>query len=195
MEDRTGPCASWAAGDALMKAYHDHRWCVPVHDDRELFAMLVLEGMQAGLSWRTVIHREEALRRAFDYFDIAAVAACDDAAAEALMTAPGVIHNRGKIRSAISNARAVQTLCAQGEFASFNDYIWHFTDGRRIVHHPQRLEEVPAQNELSRAVSRDMKRRGFSFVGPVIIYSYLQGVGVIDDHLDGCAFKNLSTES
>jgi len=182
-------CRSWAADDPLMLAYHDERWCRPCHDDRELFAMLCLEGQQAGLSWSTIIHKEAAIRRAFDDFDIDTVAGYTEEKAEALMQEPGIIHNRAKIRSAIKNANAILRLKDTGEFASFSEYVWHFTDGKQIIRHVKSLDEIPAQNELSERVSKDLKKRGFSFVGPVIIYSYLQGIGVIDDHLDGCPCK------
>ena len=182
-------CSAWAKGDPLMLTYHDKRWCRPCHDDQELYAMLCLEGQQAGLSWRTIIHKEAALREAFADFRIEAVAAFDSKKVEELLQNPRIIRSRAKINAAITNARAIQKLIASGEFASFDAYVWHFTQGRQIIHRLQKLAEMPAQNELSETVSRDMKKRGFSFVGPVIIYSYLQGVGVIDDHLEGCPCK------
>ena len=189
MSNRGEECRSWAKDDPLMLAYHDHRWCRPCRDDRELFAMLCLEGQQAGLSWSTIIHKEAAIRRAFDDFDIETVAGYTDEQVEALMQNPDIIRNRAKIRSAIKNANAILKLRESGEYATFSDYIWHFTDGKQIIHQLRGFEEMPARSELSERVSRDMKKRGFSFVGPVIIYSYLQGIGVIDDHLVGCPCK------
>jgi len=189
MSHKDNACSSWAVGDPLMLAYHDERWCRPCREDRELFAMLCLEGQQAGLSWSTIIHKEEAIRRAFDEFDIETVAAYTEEKVEELMQTPGIIHNRAKIRSAVKNAQAVLRLVESGEFASFSDYVWHFTKGKQIIHPLKSFEDMPAQDELSQRVSRDMKKRGFSFVGPVIVYSFLQGVGVIDDHLVGCPCK------
>ena len=182
-------CRAWAEGDDLMMDYHDDRWCVPVHDDNELFAMLCLEGQQAGLSWSTIIHKEAAYRRAFSDFDIKIVARYTDQQADLLMNNSDLIRNRLKINSIIKNANAILKMTGSGEYTSFDEYIWHFTGGKRIVHHFDRLDQVPSQDGLSVKVSRDLKKRGFSFVGPVIIYSYLQGIGVIDDHLDSCPCK------
>jgi DNA-3-methyladenine glycosylase I len=182
-------CCNWAKNDPLMLDYHDNRWCQPCHDDTELFAMLCLEGQQAGLSWLTIIHKEAAIRKAFDGFDINTVARYDDQKTEELMQNPEVIRSRAKIKAAVHNAKAVQEIVCSGEFRSFDDYVWHFTGGKQIVHHLKHLSEMPAQDELSETVSTDMKKRGFNFVGPVICYSFLQGVGVIDDHLDGCPCK------
>jgi DNA-3-methyladenine glycosylase I len=184
-------CRAWAEGDDLMMDYHDKRWCVPVHDDNELFAMLCLEGQQAGLSWSTIIHKEASYRMAFSNFDIEAVARYTDQQLEALMSNSQLVRNRLKIGSVIKNANAIIRIKKSGEYSSFDEYIWHFTDGKRIVHHYNRLDQVPSQNDLSVKVSRDLKKRGFSFVGPVIIYSYLQGIGVIDDHLDNCPYKKM----
>lgn len=182
-------CRAWAEGDDLMMDYHDDRWCVPVHDDNELFAMLCLEGQQAGLSWSTIIHKEAAYRKAFSDFDIKIVARYTDQQADLLMNNSDLIRNRLKINSIIKNANAILKMTGSGEYTSFDEYIWHFTSGKRIVHHFDRLDQVPSQDDLSVKVSRDLKKRGFSFVGPVIIYSYLQGIGVIDDHLDSCPCK------
>jgi len=182
-------CRSWAVGDPLMLDYHDHRWCRPCHDDRELFAMLCLEGQQAGLSWATIIHKEAAIRQAFDEFDIRTVAGYTDEKVEELMQNPSIIRNRAKIRSAVKNANAILRIKETGDFDSFAEYVWHFTEGKQIIHKLKTFSEMPAQDELSQRVSKDMKKRGFSFVGPVIIYSYLQGIGVIDDHLIGCPCK------
>lgn len=182
-------CRAWASSDPLMMAYHDRRWCRPVHDDRELFAMLCLEGMQAGLSWLTIIRKEAAIREAFCGFDIDKVAAFDEEKIMDLLRNPDIIRSRKKIEAVITNARAVQRIAASGEFVTFDDYVWHFTSGRRIIHRLTDPSDTPAKDELSERVSKDMKKRGFKFVGPVICYSYLQGVGVIDDHLDDCPCK------
>ena len=149
--------------------------------------MLILEGAQAGLSWSTIIDREENYRKAFDGFDPRIVAAYDDQKIEELMQDKGIIRNRRKIEAAVSNARAF--LKIREEFGSFDRYIWSFTNGEVIDHHLQSLEDMPATSELSERVSRDLKKRGFRFVGPTIIYSYLQGIGIYNDHLEGCDFR------
>lgn len=170
-----------------MIAYHDTRWCKPEHRDRELFAMLILEGMQAGVSWGLILNKEAAFRKAFDGFDPELVAAYDETKVEELMQNAGIIRNRNKIRAAITNAQAF--LKVQKEFGSFDRYIWSFTDGNVIDHHLTSGQEMPAKNALSEQVSADLKRRGFRFVGPVIVYSYLQGIGVINDHCEDCSFR------
>lgn len=149
--------------------------------------MLCLEGMQAGLSWAIVLKKEPAIRAAFDGFDLEAVAAYDGRKIEALMRNEAIIRNRRKIEATIGNAR--EFLEVERQEGSFDRYIWGFTDGAVVMHHPRQVEDVPAESELSRTVSRDLKRRGFRFVGSVIIYSYLQAIGVVNDHLDGCIFK------
>lgn len=168
-------------------AYHDFRWCKPEHRDRELFAMLVLEGMQAGVSWNLILNKEENFRKAFDGFDPKIVAAYDDAKTEALMQDPGIIRNRRKVEAAVTNARAF--LKVQKEFGSFDKYIWGFTDGKVIDHHLLDVKDMPAKDALSERVSADLKKRGFKFVGPTIIYSYLQGIGIINDHWEYCDFR------
>ncbi len=169
--------------------YHDHRWCRVVHDDQEQFAMLCLEGMQAGLSWSIILKREKEIRRAFDQFDLNRILAYDEAKIAELKQNPNIIRHELKIRAVIKNAAAFRAV--QEEFGSFDRYIWSFTDGQVIMHHPHHMEELPAENELSQRISRDLKKRGFSFVGPVIIYSYLQAIGIINDHLEGCPQKYL----
>jgi len=183
-------CGSWAQNDPLAKLYHDKRWCVPVHDDRELFAMLCLEGQQAGLSWTTILRKEAAIRHAFDEFDIETVASYDEAKVESLMNNPQIIRNRAKIRSATQNANAILKMLGEDEFLSFDAYVWHFTEGKQIDHCLKTESDTPAENDLSKLVSKDMKKRGFRFVGPVIVYSFLQGVGVFNDHLMDCPCRN-----
>ena len=182
-ENRCG----WELSSEKMKAYHDHRWCKPEHNDQELFAMLILEGAQAGLSWSTIIDREENYRKAFDGFDPVIVAAYDDQKIEELMQDKGIIRNRRKIEAAVSNAQAF--LKIQEEFGSFDRYIWSFTNGEVIDHHLKSFEDMPATSELSERVSNDLKKHGFRFVGPTIIYSYLQGIGIYNDHLEGCDYR------
>jgi DNA-3-methyladenine glycosylase I len=186
MSDADNRC-SWGYRIPEETAYHDHRWCRPVHDDRELFAMLCLEGKQAGLSWALILKRETALRRAFDGFDPEINARYDEEKLLALRENPAVIRNRAKIRAVSTNAAAF--LRVQREEGSFDRYIWGFTGGKVIVHHPETMADIPARSELSERVSRDLQKRGFHFVGPVIIYSYLQAIGVINDHLESCPFK------
>ena len=167
--------------------YHDTRWCKPEHQDQELFAMLILEGMQAGVSWTLILKKEDAFRRDFDNFDPIKVASYDEEKVEELMQDADIIRNRRKIESAITNAQAF--LRVQEEWGTFDHYIWHFTDGKVIDHRIERAEDIPTRDELSEKVSKDLKKRGFKFVGPVIIYSYLQGIGVINDHSVNCDFR------
>ncbi|MCM1125175.1 MAG: DNA-3-methyladenine glycosylase I [Lachnospiraceae bacterium] len=167
--------------------YHDTRWCKPEHRDKEQYAMLVLEGMQAGVSWNLILDKEENFRKAFDGFDPEIVASYDEAKVEELMQDKGIIRNRNKIRAAITNAQAF--LKVQKEFGSFDKYIWGFTDGRVIDHHLMDEKDMPAKDELSERVSRDLKKRGFKFAGPTIIYSYLQGIGIINDHMEYCEYR------
>ena len=171
----------------MFLAYHDTRWCKPEHRDQELFAMLVLEGMQAGVSWNLILNKEDNFRRAFDGFDPAIVAAYGDDKLEELMQDAGIIRNRQKLRSAIHNAHAF--LKVQKEFGSFDAYIWSFTDGKVIDHHLLDGADMPAKDELSERVSKDLKKRGFKFVGPTTVYSYLQGIGVINDHWEYCDYR------
>ncbi len=167
--------------------YHDTRWCKPEHRDQELYAMLVLEGMQAGVSWNLILNKEDHFRKAFNGFDPKIVAAYDDGKIEELMGDSGIIRNRNKIKAAVINARAF--LKVQEEFGSFDKYIWGFTDGEIIDHHLSDEKDMPAKNELSEQISKDLKKRGFKFVGATIIYSYLQGIGMINDHCEYCEYR------
>lgn len=174
----------WSGADPIYVAYHDEEWGVPLHDDRRLFEMLVLEGAQAGLSWLTILKRREGYRRAFDRFDPRKVAryGADDVAR--LLADDGVIRNRLKIRSAVTNARAF--LKVQEEFGSFDRYVWRFVDGRPVQNAWTTLEELPARTALSDAMSQDLKARGFSFVGSTICYAHMQATGMVNDHLVDC---------
>jgi len=174
----------WVNEDPLYIRYHDEEWGRPVRDDRKLFEMLILEGAQAGLSWYTVLKKRQHYLDAFDHFDVATVAAYDDAKVEALLANEGIIRNRLKIRSAISNARAFINI--QSEFGSFSDYIWRFVDGKPIMNQWLTLREVPASTALSDAISKDLKKRGFNFVGSTIIYAYMQATGLVNDHVTTC---------
>lgn len=175
---------SWAGNDPDYIAYHDTEWGVPVHDDPSLFEFLVLEGAQAGLSWQTILRKRENYRRAFADFDPAIVAAYDADKIEELLADSGLVRNRLKINSAVRNARAF--LSIQDEFGSFDHYIWGFVGGRPIVNRWESLRQVPAETAESRTISRDLKIRGFNFVGPTIIYAYMQAVGLVNDHLVSC---------
>lgn len=174
----------WAGTDPLYVAYHDEEWGVPAHDDRTLFEFLILEGAQAGLSWSTILKKRDNYRRAFDGFDPAAVAAYDEARIAALLADPGIVRNRLKVRATVRNAQ--NYLRVQQEFGRFDTYVWGFVGGRPIVNHWQSLREVPAETAESRALSQDLQRRGFTFVGPTIIYAYMQAVGMVNDHLVRC---------
>ncbi len=174
----------WAGSDPLMVAYHDGEWGVPVHDDRVLFEFLVLEGAQAGLSWSTILRKRDAYRRAFDRFDPAKVARYDKRKVAALLADAGIVRNRAKIESAIKNARAF--LDVQAEFGSFDAYQWRFVDGRPLQGKRRTIADIPARSPESDAMSADLKKRGFSFVGSTIIYAHMQAVGMVNDHVAGC---------
>ena len=174
----------WAGTDPLYLSYHDTEWGVPVHDDGRLYEFLVLEGAQAGLSWLTILRRRENYRKAFSGFDPAKVARYDRRRVERLLQNKGIIRNRLKVESAITNARAF--LKIQDEFGSFDAYQWRFVEGRPIVNHRRTLARIPAHTRISDAFSRDLKQRGFSFVGSTIIYAHMQAVGMVNDHLVSC---------
>lgn len=176
-----------AGNDPLYIAYHDTEWGKPLHGDRPLFEMLSLEGMQAGLSWITVLRKRAALRAAFAGFDIPTVAAFGDGDIARCMGDPGIIRNRRKITSVIGNARCV--LDIQREWGSFDAFIWHYTDGVPLVRHPATMADVPAATPLSDRISADLRARGFTFVGSVIVYSFMQAVGMVNDHLAACDFR------
>jgi len=176
-------CA-WAGNDPLYQIYHDTEWGVPLHDDRLLFEFLVLEGAQAGLSWITILRKREAYRQAFAAFDPPQVASFNDAKIAELLANPGIVRNRLKIASAIANARAF--LAVQEQFGSFDAYLWRFVEGRPLQNMWARIAEVPAKTELSDTLSRDLKRRGFNFVGSTICYAFMQAVGMVNDHTTDC---------
>lgn len=174
----------WAGSDPLYMDYHDREWGVPVHDDRLLFEFLVLEGAQAGLSWLTILKKRENYRKAFDDFLPGVVAEYDDKKVDELLKNPGIVRNRLKIISAIKNARAC--LKVQQEFGSFDAYMWSFVNRTTIQNSWKTHEEIPAQTKESLELSKDMKKRGFSFVGPTIIYAHMQAVGMVNDHTVDC---------
>lgn len=176
-------CA-WAYRDPLEEAYHDQEWGRPLHDDQKIFEFLVLETMQAGLSWTTILKRREAMRQAFDGFAVASLAQYDAAKEEALLQNPAIIRHRLKIASLRKNAQAFQGV--QEEFGSFDAYIWAYVDGKPQVGAWQSMEEVPLVTDLAKEVSKDLKKRGFTFVGPTIVQSFLQAIGLLNDHLVTC---------
>ncbi len=167
-----------------MVAYHDTEWGVPVHDDRKHFEFLILEGAQAGLSWSTILNKRDGYRKAFAGFDPAKVAAFSAARVEKLLADPSIVRNRLKVESAVTNARAFLDL--QDEAGSFDAWLWGHVDGTPVVNRWRRLDELPAETSLSQEVSKALKKRGFRFVGPTIVYAHLQAVGVVNDHLVSC---------
>jgi DNA-3-methyladenine glycosylase I len=182
--DALKPRCDWPLGDPLMLRYHDEEWGVPVHDDRQHFEFLILEGAQAGLSWRTVLNKRAAYREAFANFDPRQVARFDVRKVNALLRNDGIIRNRLKVESAVSNARAF--LAVQKEFGSFDKYVWQFVGGRPVVNRWTMLREIPARTTESDALSADLKQRGFRFVGSTIVYAHMQATGMVNDHLIGC---------
>jgi len=177
-------CAWGDTPDPAYRAYHDLEWGVPVRDERHLFELLILEGAQAGLAWSTILRKREGYRRAFADFDVAAVAAFDEADTARLLADAGIVRNRAKVAAAIGNARAVLTL--EGAGSSLVEHLWSFTGGAPIVNRFTALSEVPAATEVSRAMSRDLRTRGFRFVGPTICYALMQSAGLVNDHETGC---------
>ena len=175
---------NWGNYNEEMKEYHDKEWGVPVHDDRLLFEFLILEGAQAGLSWNTILQKRENFREAFDNFDYKKIATYNEKKVEKLLNNSGIIRNRLKIGAAIANAKAL--LKIQEEFGSFNNFIWKFIDDNPIINKFKLLEDLPAKTELSEKISKDLKKHGFKFVGPTIIYSFMQAVGITNDHTTDC---------
>jgi DNA-3-methyladenine glycosylase I len=176
----------WATTELYIK-YHDEEWGKPQHDDRHLFEMLILEGMQAGLSWLTVLNKRESFREAFDHFDPELVAGYDEAKVAELLQNAGIIRNKLKVAAAITNAKAF--LEVQKECGSFDSYIWSYVDNTPIVNHFKSMSEVPASTPLSDKISKDLKKRGFKFIGTTIIYAHMQATGMVNDHFEGCHFK------
>jgi DNA-3-methyladenine glycosylase I len=175
----------WAeTGDELMAKYHDEEWGQPTHDDRRHFEFLILEAFQAGLSWMTILRKRRAFEKAFAGFDPVAVSKFDQKKVSGLLNDKGIVRNRLKIEAAINNAK--RFLEVQKEFGTFDKYIWGFVEGKPIVHKPRDLSQIPAMTELSDRISKDLKKRGFKFVGSTIVYSHLQAVGIVNDHLVDC---------
>ncbi len=176
-------CA-WAQKNELMAKYHDEEWGKPLHDNQKLFEFLIMEGMQAGLSWQTILNKREAFRQAYDNFDVEKVSEYDREKVEELMLNSGIIRNRLKIEASITNAKHFIEVVA--EFGSFDEYIWSFVNYQPIVNHWMAMNELPARTELSDKISIDLKRRGFKFVGSTIIYAHMQATGMVNDHLVSC---------
>ena len=180
-------CRAWSEGDPIMEAYHDHEWCKVSHDERYQFEMLCLEGASVGLSWQTILHKREAYRAAFHDFDVDACAEMSDEEVEGLLSNPGLIRNRSKIFSVRKNAQIIKKI--RTEYGSFDRYLWSFTDGKVIDGHWTKLSELPTVSDVSKAMSADMKKRGIGYVGPVITYSFLQSIGIVNDHLADCEHR------
>ncbi|MCC7369156.1 MAG: DNA-3-methyladenine glycosylase I [Chloroflexi bacterium] len=183
LDVQVGRCA-WAGTDPLYVSYHDDEWGVPVHDDAKLFEMLTLEGAQAGLSWITILRKRENYRAAFDRFDPVRIAEYGEEKIAELLENPGIVRNKLKIRGTVQNARAF--LAVQREFGSFDRYIWGFVDGQPIVNRPHGMGDIPAKTAVSDAISKDLKKRGFTFVGSTIVYAHMQATGMVNDHVTSC---------
>ena len=175
---------SWPKGDPLLTKYHDTEWGVPLHNDKKLFEFLILEGFQAGLSWLTVLKKRENFRKAFDTFDFKKVATYDQRKINSLLKDSGIIRNKLKIESAITNAKAF--IDVRKEFGTFNKYIWNFTGNKPIHNEFESMKEIPAKTELSDLISKDLKKRGFKFVGSTIVYAHMQATGMVNDHITSC---------
>ena len=174
----------WAESSELMRRYHDEEWGRPCHNDAKLFEMLVLEGMQSGLSWSLILNKREAMREAFDGFDVSAISMYDEPRLAQLMETPGILHNRLKLASLPTNAKAF--MAVQEEFETFDNYLWGFVNNTVIDNQFTSQSELPAKTELAEAISKDMKKRGFKFMGPVVVYSLMQSIGMVNDHLVSC---------
>ena len=177
----------WCEKDDLYRTYHDEEWGKPVYDDETFFEFLVLESFQAGLSWYTILKKRENFAEAFDNFNYKKIANYSEAKIEELMNDVGIVRNKLKISATINNAQRFQEV--QKEFGSFSTYIWNFVDGKSILNHPKNLSEVPATTEISDALSKDLKKRGFKFLGSTVIYAFMQATGMVNDHIEDCSFK------
>jgi DNA-3-methyladenine glycosylase I len=186
METKTR--CGWCLSSDLYKEYHDQEWGTPVYYDATLFEFLILETFQAGLSWITILNKRENFRKAFDNFDYKKIALYSEDKIQSLLLDAGIIRNKLKVRSAVSNAIAFMNV--QEEFGSFSKYIWAFTDGAAIINHPKTMKEVPATSPLSDTISADLRKRGFKFIGSTVVYAYLQATGLVNDHVSDCWKKN-----
>ena len=184
MEGNNFNTCSWPGDSALMVKYHDEEWGVPLHDDRKLFEFLVLDAFQAGLSWSTILNKRKNFRKAFDNFDPEIIARYGEKKIESLMQDAGIIRNKLKIRTTVTNAQLFLEI--QKEFGSFDKYIWQFTSGKTIVNKCENMEDIPVSTKESDAMSKDLKKRGFKFVGSTICYAFMQAAGMVNDHLVSC---------
>jgi DNA-3-methyladenine glycosylase I len=175
---------TWCGTNSLMVNYHDREWGVPLHDDRKLFELLILEGAQAGLTWQTILSKRDGYRKAFADFDPRKVAAFGPRDVRRLLADPGIVRHRAKVAAAVTNAKAF--LSVQAEFGSFDAYLWRFVEGKPIDHRIERLKDIPVSTDASRAISRDLAKRGFKFVGPTICYAFMQAAGLVNDHERSC---------
>lgn len=178
----------WSEKDDLYRKYHDEEWGKPVYADETLFEFLVLESFQAGLSWYTILKKRNNFKKAFDNFDFRKIAEYSDEKILELMADSGIIRNKLKILATINNAQRFQEV--QKEFGTFSKYIWGFVDGKPLIHHPQNLQDVPATTEISDALAKDLKKRGFKFLGSTVVYAHMQATGMVNDHLVECSFRN-----
>jgi len=178
---------NWPGEDALMRAYHDEEWGVPLHDDRKLFEFMVMDAFQAGLSWRTILYKRENFRRAFDNYEVEKIALYGEDKIQSLMQDASIVRNQAKIRATVGNAKAFMQV--QAEFGTFDNYIWQFTGGGTRMNHPTCNAEIPAKSAESDAMSKDLLKRGFKFVGSTICYAFMQAAGMVNDHLEGCRHK------
>jgi DNA-3-methyladenine glycosylase I len=178
---------TWPGEDALMLNYHDTEWGVPLHDDQKLFEFLLLDAFQAGLSWRTILHKRENFRKAFDNYDIPKIAQYDEPKIQELMQDASIVRNQAKIRAAVTNAKAF--LIVRAKFGTFDNYIWQFTNHETIMNSPTINSEIASKSAQSDAMSKDLLKRGFKFVGSTICYAFMQASGMVNDHLAGCTFK------
>jgi DNA-3-methyladenine glycosylase I len=182
----------WTGTESLMIEYHDEEWGVPLHDDRKLFEFLILDGAQAGLSWSTILNKRENYRLAFDNFDPVKIARYDDSKVTELLSNPGIVRNRMKVASSIENAKAFLEI--QRHWNSFDEYIWSFVDGTTRVNEWAEMSDIPALSDESKAMSKDLKKRGFKFVGPTICYAFMQAAGMVNDHIVSCFRYSQLTE-
>jgi len=178
---------NWPGDDELMRAYHDNEWGKPLHDDRKIFEFMVLDAFQAGLSWRTILYKRENFRRAFDNFDLEKIAAYDEAKIQSLMQDASIVRNQAKIRATVGNAAAFMQV--QAEFGTFDKYIWQFTNGKTLDNRPKNNADIPAKSAESDAMSKDLLKRGFKFVGSTICYAFMQAAGIVNDHWEGCSHR------
>ena len=178
---------SWPGQDELMLRYHNEEWGVALHDDRKLFEFMVLDAFQAGLTWKIVLHKRENFRRLFDNFEAEKIALYDESKIQSLLLDSSIIRNQAKIRSTVTNAQAF--LRIQAEFGTFDRYIWQFSGGKTIMNHPTSNAGIPAKSAESDAMSKDLIKRGFKFVGSTICYAFMQAAGMVNDHLEGCVYK------